>query len=360
MEADDCGAWAKQTLQLLDKNVTRWRSDLAKIVGPQPQTPPMRPSDFLHTEAKTSLCEHYLAAGALCRISTNHESVLQAARATFLPVEAPGVAMDFSIRFWVDDTDRSQPPWPKPYVRGLGHLVFAGFDARSSFLVDLRTHRVIGRFSAAMAADHTYWRTIIFPILLSVLAGSIGLIELHSACVAKDNRGLILLGPSRSGKSTLAMALTAAGFCFLTDDRTFCSDARGKLMAWGLRRPLKLRREAAFWFAGLCDRRPMVVQDGESVFHLEPPPERVSNCEPKQLVFLERHDGCAFHLSVIKTREAKSRIETDLLPETPQGTRKQSGLLGALLSLDCCILRYGGSPHVIAERLAESFLKRSD
>jgi len=35
--------------------------------------------DFLHKDAETTLCEHYLAAGAICRLSTNSQHVLNAA-----------------------------------------------------------------------------------------------------------------------------------------------------------------------------------------------------------------------------------------------------------------------------------------
>ena len=191
----------------------------------------MQPPDFLHKNAETKLCEHYIAAGAVCRFATNCEPLLEAARESFQLLEMPPNAIDFSLRFWVDDTTSSRAPWPNPYVRGLDHLVFAGFDAESSMLVNLQTKHVIGRFSAAMGTDITHWRTVVFPVLLSILAGSIGLVELHASCVARDGRGLVLIGPSCSGKSTLALAFSQAGFRLLSDDRTFCSLKQGRLRA---------------------------------------------------------------------------------------------------------------------------------
>ncbi len=113
----------------------------------------MSPTDFLRKEAETPLCEYFIAAGAVCSFSTNCEHLLEAAHESFVPAGSQPKDVDFSIRFWVDRADAAQPPWPKPYVRGLGHLVFGGFDAGSSMLADLRGRRVIGRFSQAMAAD---------------------------------------------------------------------------------------------------------------------------------------------------------------------------------------------------------------
>jgi hypothetical protein len=316
----------------------------------------MRGPDFLRKDAETPLCEHYMAAGAVCSFSTNYEQLLEAARRTFPPAESRPGSADFSVRFWVDSTDTAQPPWPKPYVRGLDHLVFVGLDARSSMLANLRTRRVIGRFSDAMASETTYWRMVIFPMMLSILSGSVGLVELHASGVVRDQRGLILVGPSRSGKSTLAMALTRAGFSLLSDDRIFCSLTRGNLQAWGLPRPLKLRPEAASWFEDLRHREPTDVQNGERVFHLEPDQQRAAKCEPKLLVFLDRQQSEGFHMTPIKPSEARFRIEKDLLAETPEVAREQAKILDQLLSLRCCMLRYGGRPQMIVEILARAFL----
>jgi hypothetical protein len=316
----------------------------------------MRRRDFLHKDAETHLCEHYMAAGAVCSLSTNCEQLLEAARDTFLPVEKPPDSVDFSLRLWVDNADRAQPPWPKPYVRGLDHLVFVGVDARSSMLAHLRTRRVIGRFSAAMATDSTHWKMVIFPMLLSILAGSVGLVELHASCVARDQRGLILIGPSRSGKSTLAMALTETGFRFLSDDRTFCSLRRDKLLAWGLPRPLKLRREAAAWFEDFRDREPIDFQNGEPVFHCEPNRrfgrQHFPECEPRLLVALERRPSAAFYRTRMPRSEVRSRIELDLMAEGPEAIQKQAEAIEKLLTLPCWRLQYGGRPQDIAEQLA--------
>jgi len=319
----------------------------------------MSVQDFLHTNADTPLCERYMAAGATCSFATNSENLLAVARNTFLPVDLPAdpppAIGDFSIRFWVDDSHPAQPPWPKPYVRGLDHMVFAGFDARSSLLADLRARRAIGRFSAGIVADAGYWKTVIFPILLSVVAGSVGVVELHASCVAKNQSGLVLIGPGGSGKSTLAMALTHAGFRFLADDRIFCSFKRGKLSAWGMPRPLKLRPEAAAWFDEFRGREPHDVQNGELVFHCEPNQQfgrQVSReCEPRALIFLDRQQSSGFSMTPMERSEAGRRIEIDLMQENPEAVEAQTETIEKLLDLPCWHLEYGGRPQEIAEQL---------
>ena len=324
----------------------------------------MSSRDFLRKAAVTPLCEHYTVAGTVCSLATNSEQVLEAARNSFLSIEQLPGPVDFSMRFWVDDAEQTQASWPAPYVRGLDHLVFAGFDERSSILIDLRRRRVIGRFSAAMAGDSAHWRSVIFPILLSVLAGSIGIVELHASCIAKNQRGLLLIGPSCSGKSTLALALTEAGFRLLSDDRIFCSLRQGKLLAYGLPRPLKLRREAACWFEHLRGQEPMGFQGGERVFycesnqHLAQPPSRT--CEPQALVVLDRKPNPGFRMARIRRSHVKSRIEADLLAEAPEDVEKQEHIINSLLDLPCWHLQYGGRPQLIAEQIAKSFFDHDE
>src|SRR6266571_9119005 len=171
--------------------------------------------DFLERRAQTPLHGFYLFAGASCDLATNSEPILEAARQTFVEVSPPPPsAVDFSLRFWVDPLERSGPPWPKPCYRGLDHLVFASFNSENSLLIDLGKRRVFGRLSPAMGADQGYWKTVIFPNLLTLLGNTTAPTELHCACVAQNGGGILLWGAAGSGKSTLTLALARHGFSF--------------------------------------------------------------------------------------------------------------------------------------------------
>lgn len=318
----------------------------------------MRSGDFLHGDVETPLREDYLAVGAICRLSTNCEQVLAAARSSFLPLAGQHDEIELDLRFWIDDTEKAPSLRPNPYVRGLDHLVFVGIDAASSILADLHTRRVIGRFSAAVAKDSTYWKTVIFPVLMSIVAGSVGSVELHASCVAIHQRGLVLIGSGRSGKSTLAMAMTELGFSFISDDRTFCSLKGRALSAYGLPRPLKLRQDAAPWFEQFRDREPLAVQNGERVFYCEP--NRIFGredslfCLPRLLIFLERQQHSGFCLTQMEPSEARSCIGADLLPEDFAALHRQNQVLDALLHLPCWRLQYNGRPQVIAQQIVRA------
>lgn len=54
---------------------------------------------------------------------------------------------------------------------------------------------------------------------------------LHATCVALDGRAVLLLGPSGSGKSDLALRLFDHGFRLVSDDQTIVSRNDGRLIA---------------------------------------------------------------------------------------------------------------------------------
>lgn len=321
----------------------------------------MSSGDFLKKEAETPLREYYLAAGAVCALSTNSEPILEVARESFIPLGVPQPSADLRLRFWVDPAARACPPWPKPYYRGLDHLVFAGFDSANSLLLDLRNRRAIGRFSPAMATDHATWKRVIFPVLVAVLGASVGISVLHCGCVARGG-GLLLAGDSGSGKSTLSLALAQCGFEFLSDDRTYFAWRDGHLLAWGLPTALKLRPDAVAHFPELIGLEPGVRFNGERAFEVDPEPRfrvrRSLSCEPRWLIFLERQASPAFRLTEMLSAEAAARLGEGLPAETPQAMKFQEETIERLVERPCWLLRYGGKPQAIARALSQ-FLERA-
>jgi hypothetical protein len=319
----------------------------------------MKSGDFFRRDAETPLHRRFLTAGAVCALETNFEPIIEVAHEVFLPVESTTTGADFSLRLWVDRQSCLRPPWPKPYVRGLDHLVFAGFDSDSSMLVDLCKRRVSGRFSMNMGLDRDHWKAVIFPVLMSVVAASVKIVELHCSCVVKNNKGYLLAGPSRSGKSTLAMALVRAGLAFLSDDRTYCSVETEGLAAWGIGASVKLRPEARTWFDELANREPTEVQDGESVLRFDPERQfglkRAKFCEPECLIFLDQREEPKFSLTEMSPLDAAARIDQELMAEPSALVARQRTVIDRLITIPCWRLQYGGDPIAVARRLTRYF-----
>lgn len=53
----------------------------------------------------------------------------------------------------------------------------------------------------------------------------------HATCVAIAERGILIIGPSGSGKSSLGLALMALGAKLVADDRTILSNNDGTVVA---------------------------------------------------------------------------------------------------------------------------------
>lgn len=66
---------------------------------------------------------------------------------------------------------------------------------------------------------------ILLPESSAVSATPRGMVEVHAALVSKDGRGVVIVGPSYAGKSTLATALWCRGWSFLSDDIAFLKSA---------------------------------------------------------------------------------------------------------------------------------------
>lgn len=64
---------------------------------------------------------------------------------------------------------------------------------------------------------------------------------LHGACMVRNNKAIVLMGNSGSGKSTTAFNLTRFGFCGYADDAVLVTPQDGILTVWPLTRELSLR-----------------------------------------------------------------------------------------------------------------------
>ena len=319
----------------------------------------MGTGDFLRKGAVTPSIEHFNMAGVTAAIATNSPALLEAARDAFCPPPEGNPGPQMYWRLWSDPQGTTRTPWPKPYYRGLDHLIFAGLDSQSSILIDLQRRLAIGRLSPALAADQAYWTSVLFPNLLTLVGPAIGVTGLHCACVVRDGGGILLAGRSRSGKSTLTLAMTRAGFNFLSDDWTYFSRRNGQLYAWGLIPRIKLLPAAAEYFPELSERQTTVSANGETAYELHPEIHlglpRSRFCPPRDIIFLERTTTTEFDLSPMPPDAAMRLLEDEFLTEGSEGLQPQLDLRAALVQLRCWRLRYGEPPLAVARRLAGFF-----
>lgn len=298
-------------------------------------------------------------AGSIWAVSTNSQDILAAIGQSFVAVDELTTQPDLSVRLSVEaDIDAGR--WRQPYFRALDHLFFARYGPRDTMVIDQLRKRVIGAVSSGTARDHGYWRRVLLPTLLGIVSVSVGVTPVHCACLARNELGLLICGPSGVGKSTLAVFLSMAGFSYVSDDCTYVSRSPSGLLAWGLPTAIKLLPDSRRYFHPLRDREPEMSLNGELALEADPETtfgvRRSSCCKPRWLIFLERngHKSASFHQ--VSSQDAALRLtsELEMLPESIAHQReRQLATIRDLSTQECWVLKHGLPPRSAAELLAE-------
>lgn len=71
---------------------------------------------------------------------------------------------------------------------------------------------------------------------------------IHASCVAKDERAVVILGASGTGKSSLALQLMGLGAHLVSDDRTCLSLNQGHVVAYA---PASIKGQIEARFIGI-------------------------------------------------------------------------------------------------------------
>jgi len=101
---------------------------------------------------------------------------------------------------------------------------------------------------------HTRYELIEFAVF-TLAARTQGLVPLHAACVGRSGRGILLMGSSGAGKSTVALQCLLQGLDFLSEDAVFV--APDTLRATGIANFLHVRADSLRWIDRDSDAAPI-------------------------------------------------------------------------------------------------------
>ena len=99
-------------------------------------------------------------------------------------------------------------------------------------IVDESRRESLAYVTAALAGDRAHFRSAVLEAITFALLTCFDRHPIHAAAIARDDRAVLLAGPSGTGKSTLAYLAHAAGMTVLSDDRVFVQ-MEPKLRIWG-------------------------------------------------------------------------------------------------------------------------------
>ena len=125
---------------------------------------------------------------------------------------------------------------------GSSNVVMVSPEARSALVA----------VSAAMLRFPYHTRYELIEFAVYTLAARVRqLVSLHAACVGRDGRGLLLMGASGAGKSTVALQCLLQGLEFVSEDSTLV--APDTMLATGVANFLHVRSDSLRWTAQARD-----------------------------------------------------------------------------------------------------------
>jgi hypothetical protein len=151
-------------------------------------------------------------------------------------------------------TDWINPP--KPALSSADGLLFGHVDAQNFVVVDPGNARAFIQVIDDMLLHRHLLRCELIEFAAITLATRAhGLVPLHAGCIGVRGRGVLLLGSSGSGKSTMALHATLNGLDFLAEDSVFVQPKT--LLATGLSAYVHARADGLRLIADAAVRRAM-------------------------------------------------------------------------------------------------------
>jgi hypothetical protein len=253
----------------------------------------------------------------------------------------------------------------EPHFRGLHHVVTASFGRSNVFVFDILRRTLSASVAAVVARDERFWKEKLIPISLGVLGSAMGLVPVHCACLELDGDGLLIAGASGAGKSTLSVALSGDGFNYVSDDWTYISRRRGRLVAHGTSAPVKLLPDAVNHFGSLQGHRLRRSMNGELAYEVDIAEgfgARVERaCEARWMVFLERSPETGAVFSPITPAEAENYVNSSVetLPrQLHEAVVMREQTIEQVAKLPSWRFRYGGTPQFAAKQLRQFVVHR--
>jgi hypothetical protein len=218
--------------------------------------------------------------GANMRFRSNSRALLRLVEHAYAGVPAHGLksgAPQLRVTLLLNKTPpraaRRGEPEPLQLLHGAGLLAASTGASDYAVLAPLE-----GAALVVVSEDmlrfpyHTRYELIEFAVF-TLAARTQGLVPLHAACVGIEGRGVLLMGATGAGKSTLSLQCLLQGFEFLSEDSVFVQ--ADTLRATGVANFLHVRADSLRWVAhsrtAAAIRRSPVIRrrSGERKFELD-------------------------------------------------------------------------------------------
>ena len=209
--------------------------------------------DPLLCNVELPLREVFYPLGFAFEIVTNRQAVLDAASESWRHCRPRDAGPPLRLRIGVTPGVSGTCP-PPAVARGQQHLISLIADAQNHATCDLNAGFAFAWLTEDALQNRSYARYHFLEAVALILISTTYATPIHAACVSRYGRGMLLCGPSGTGKSTLAYACARRGWVFTSDDASYVRHRASDLRVVGNSHQVRFRPSAKDLFPELRGR----------------------------------------------------------------------------------------------------------
>jgi hypothetical protein len=313
--------------------------------------------DLLRRSTPTPLVSDLVAMGKTIRLETNHSTIQQTVRRALACYEGiPSGHPEFLWRIVGEASLGSKTSWPEMSAACDAGLYCINLGQQSFLAIDLEAQEAVGFLAEDFVVDDTGFEWPFLATLFAISARALRLTALSAACVALDEKGVLISGPPKSGKTTACYLAEKLGLQFRADHLTFLECEGQSLGAWGEFWPVVFHAETLEFLPELSATTRRFRYGDQTYLQLEK--TRLSSVvhqrvTPVACVFLRRRKSEAPRITPLDAVGYAARLEEIFLfggDESLEPRRK--AVRRALSRLPAYTLDYGNDPAEAVGSLA--------
>jgi hypothetical protein len=293
------------------------------------------------------------------RVETNNEEMLALALKFFERHQHGTLtAPEFVWRIIVEPEVRHDSTEVQLSAFSDGGLRYVNIGQTSFLAVDL-DHREAKAFldPVFVHADARFRHRPPLDILFCMTAASLGLAALSGGCVGTKGRGVLIVGPPNSGKTTASYLAAKRGMEFHADQVVFLDARSNSLAAWGDPFPAVFRPETLAYLSELRECCRQSNYGDCSFYYFDKGPMQAPRTEPVVPIcslFLDRTGRGEAQLSEMSPGEALTRLQENMLfTEDAKLDPQIAAALNALTKQPAYSLKYDTDPNIAADVIAK-------
>lgn len=291
---------------------------------------------------KPTLWHTFYPLGFPAEVRTNSAGILEIVHDLWGRFHQESNADPILVHVNVGGSDMEECP-PAPTYRWTAPLLTAVSNANNFMVCDLARGRTDLTVSSTTEKQKLFLRYFFLEAIAGCHLAWRHATPVHGACVALNGRGVLLLGDSGAGKSSLAFACARAGWTYVSDDAAFLLHGGIGGIVTGNCHLVRLRPTAAELFPEVAGRETTPRAAGKPSIEILTASLKQFQCSQTArvdfLVFLNRRSGWSPEL-VRYRKDVARHFMRQLVYGSPQSLIRQYEEIDRLLEVEVFELRY--------------------